>query len=73
MGSAVLAEVRKRSPNTVTLMMTGYGSVDSALEALQLGAYEYLLKPVEVSELKMAVQRSLERKRLVGDRHACTA
>jgi signal transduction histidine kinase/CheY-like chemotaxis protein len=63
-GLGVLAEVRKRSPNTVTLMMTGYGSVDSALEALQLGAYEYLLKPVEISELKMAVQRSLERKRL---------
>lgn len=63
-GLAVLAEVRKSSPSTVTLMMTGYGSVDSALEALQLGAFEYLLKPVEVSELKMAVKRSLERKRL---------
>lgn len=63
-GLAVLAEVRKRSPQTVTLMMTGYGSVDSALEAIQLGAYEYLLKPVEVSEMKMAVKRSLERKRL---------
>jgi signal transduction histidine kinase/DNA-binding response OmpR family regulator len=63
-GLAVLAEVRKSSPSTVTVMMTGYGSVDSALEALQLGAYEYLMKPTEVAELKLAVKRSLERKRL---------
>jgi len=63
-GLAVLAEVGKRSPNTVTVMITGYGSLDSALEAIQLGAYEYLLKPTEVPELKLAVKRSLERKRL---------
>jgi signal transduction histidine kinase len=63
-GLAVLAEVRKRSPSTVTVMITGYGSVDSALEAIQLGAYEYLLKPTEVADLKLAVKRSLERKRL---------
>jgi len=63
-GLAVLAAVRKRSPQTVTVIMTGFGSLDSALEAVQLGAYEYLLKPTEVNELKQAVQRSLERKRL---------
>jgi signal transduction histidine kinase len=45
-------------------MMTGYGSVVSALDAVQLGAYEYLLKPIEVEDLKQAVRRSLERKRL---------
>jgi signal transduction histidine kinase len=63
-GLGVLAEVQKHSPSTVTVMMTGYGSVDSALEAVQLGAYEYLLKPTGVNELKLAVRRSLERKRL---------
>ena len=63
-GLQVLEEVRKRSPNTVTVMMTGYASVDSALEAIQRGAYEYLLKPTEVEDLKAAVRRSLERKRL---------
>ena len=62
-GMQVLAEVRKRSPNTVTLVITGYGSLDSALRAIQLGAYEYLLKPTEVAELKQAVHRCLERKR----------
>ncbi|HEV2115888.1 MAG TPA: ATP-binding protein [Terriglobales bacterium] len=63
-GLDVLAEVRKRSPLTVTVMMTGYGSVGSALDSVQLGAYEYLLKPIEVEDLKQAVRRSLERKRL---------
>ncbi len=63
-GLAILAEVRRSSPNTVTVMMTGFASVDSALEAVQLGAYEYLLKPTEVADLKLAVKRSLERKRL---------
>src|SRR5512146_161581 len=62
-GLGVLAEVRKRSPLTVTVMMTGYGSVGSALDAVMLGAYEYLLKPIEVEDLKQAVRRSLERKR----------
>ncbi len=63
-GFAVLNEVRKCSPDTVTVVMTGYGSVSSALDAVQAGAYEYLLKPTEVPELKLAVRRSLERKRL---------
>ena len=58
-GMDVLAEVQKRSPNTVTVVITGYGSLDSALKAIQLGAYEYLLKPTEVAELKQAVRRSL--------------
>ncbi len=63
-GLAILAQVRKSSPGTVTVMMTGYAAVDSALEALQLGAYEYLVKPTEIVDLKQAVRRSLERKRL---------
>ncbi len=63
-GMQVLAEVRKLSPSTVTVVITGYGSLNSALEAIQLGAYEYLLKPTEVEELKQAVRRSLDRKRL---------
>jgi signal transduction histidine kinase len=62
-GLELLAHVQKQSPHTVTVMMTGYGSLDSALEAVRNGAYEYLLKPVAVEELKQAVWRSLERKR----------
>src|SRR5438128_4670738 len=63
-GMAVLEAVQKRAPSTVTLVITGYASVPTALRALQLGAYEYLLKPTEIEDLKQAVRRSLERKRL---------
>jgi signal transduction histidine kinase len=62
-GLELLAHVQRQSPQTVTVMMTGYGSIDSALEAVRRGAYEYLVKPVSVEELKQAVLRSLERKR----------
>jgi signal transduction histidine kinase len=63
-GLALLAEVQKQSPQTVTVMMTGYGTIDSATEAVRLGAYEFLLKPVAVADLKHTVVRCLERKRL---------
>jgi signal transduction histidine kinase len=63
-GLGVLAEVQKSSPTTVTIMMTGYGSVGSAIEAVHFGAYDYLLKPMEVPDLMQAVRRSLDRKRL---------
>jgi signal transduction histidine kinase/CheY-like chemotaxis protein len=62
-GLELLAHVQRQSPHTVTVMMTGYGSLDIALEAVRNGAYEYLLKPVAAEELKQAVRRSLERKR----------
>ncbi|HTK95511.1 MAG TPA: response regulator, partial [Terriglobales bacterium] len=63
-GMAVLEAVQKQAPSTVTVVITGYASVHTALRALQLGAYEYLLKPTEIEDLKQAVRRSLERKRL---------
>jgi signal transduction histidine kinase/DNA-binding response OmpR family regulator len=62
-GLALLSEVQKQSPQTVTVMMTGYGTIDSATEAVRRGAYEFLLKPVAVEHLKHTVVRCLERKR----------
>ncbi len=62
-GLEILKTVQQKWPQTVTVMMTGYGTIETALKAIQLGAYEYLLKPAEISELKAAVRRSLERKR----------
>ena len=63
-GLELLSQVQKKSPQTATVMMTGYGSVDSATEAVRRGAYEFLLKPVAVEDLKQAILRCLERKRL---------
>src|SRR2546430_453669 len=66
-GLAVLRGALEVSPSTQVIVMTGYGTVESAVEAMQLGAYDYLSKPFKESELVMRVQRALERRRLIVD------
>src|SRR5438309_4244275 len=63
-GLDVLKAVRERYPETVTIMLTGYASLESAIQALRAGAYDYLVKPSEVEELRVTVARGLERRRL---------
>lgn len=73
-GLDILNEVKKVDPETVVILMTGFASLDSALEAIRIGAFEYLLKPVEFTQLEISVKRGLEtresslaRKRLLED------
>jgi signal transduction histidine kinase len=63
-GLDVLKAVRESSPETVTIMLTGYASLESAIQALRAGAYDYLVKPSEVEELRATVSRGIERRRL---------
>jgi signal transduction histidine kinase len=63
-GLDVLKAVRERYPETVTIMLTGYASLESAIQALRAGAYDYLVKPSEVEELRSTVARGIERRRL---------
>ena len=63
-GLDVLKAVRERHPETVTIMLTGYASLESAIQALRAGAYDYLVKPSEVEELRTTVARGIERRRL---------
>jgi signal transduction histidine kinase len=63
-GLDVLKVVRERHPETVTIMLTGYASLESAIQALRAGAYDYLVKPSEVEELRSTVARGIERRRL---------
>jgi len=63
-GLEVLKAVRESHPETVTIMLTGYASLESAIQALRAGAYDYLVKPSEVEELRSTVARGLERRRL---------
>ena len=62
-GMELLKETRKLSPFTTVILMTAHGSIDSAIEAIKLGAYDYLQKPFEFSELKLFAQK-------VFDHHA---
>ncbi len=66
-GLAVLRGALEISPSTQVIVMTGYGTVESAVEAMQQGAHDYLAKPFKESELLVRVQRALEKRRLLVD------
>jgi signal transduction histidine kinase len=63
-GLQIVGEARRRWPESVCIILTGYASLDSAVKALREGAYDYLVKPCDVEELRLTVQRGLERRRL---------
>jgi len=63
-GLAVLDHARASSPETATLIMTAYASVDSAVEALRRGAHDYVLKPLSLADIGRKVQHMAEVRRL---------
>ncbi len=65
-GLTVLSRLKELSPGTVALILTGYGSLETAIEAMRHGAFDYLLKPCDVQELKAAIARGLEQRRTAG-------
>src|ERR1041384_5257179 len=64
-GLSVLTEVRRRAPLTISIVLTGFASVESAIAALRQGAYDYLIKPCIIDDLKMTVRRGVEHRRLM--------
>jgi two-component system response regulator HydG len=66
-GLEVLRGALEVSPSTQVIVMTGYGTVESAVAAMQQGAHDYLSKPFKESELLVRVQRALEKRRLLVD------
>ena len=67
-GLQILQVVREVDEDIPVILMTGYASLDSAVEAVSRGAYDYLLKPVEFAHLQLAVNRALEKRRSDLDR-----
>ena len=61
-GITTLQEVMKLGLFTETLILTGHGSIDTALEAMKLGAYDYLTKPCEIDELVAKIEAAWEKK-----------
>ncbi len=64
-GLALLRAVRERSPETAVVLMTAYASAQTAVSAMKEGAYDYLIKPFEMDELLIMVERIDSRRRLV--------
>ena len=64
-GVDLLRQVKIQFPRTEVAIMTGHGTIDSAVQAMKLGAYDYVTKPFRVNELKLVLQRMEEKIRLV--------
>lgn len=65
-GLELLAETRKKSPTMPVIIITGYGELDSAIEALRLGAADYLLKPCSNEELILRVDNTYRKIKITG-------
>ncbi|HEY7209481.1 MAG TPA: sigma-54 dependent transcriptional regulator [Bryobacteraceae bacterium] len=66
-GLELLKKIRTDYFDTATIMVTAYGTVDTAVEAMKAGAYDYLMKPIHPYELRLLVDRVLENRRLVHE------
>src|SRR5215471_11368467 len=69
-GIAVLRAAKEHSPSTVVLVVTAFASTETAVEAMKLGAYDYVTKPFKLDEIKLTIANALERKRLQDENKA---
>ena len=60
-GIDVLKAVKEVSPETVVIMITAFATTETAVEAMKLGAYDYIIKPFKVDELKLIIKKALEK------------
>ncbi len=61
-GTKVLEKIKERDPDIEAIIITGYGSMDTAIEGLRLGAFDYVSKPFDVNHILALVRRALERR-----------
>ncbi|MHC4418767.1 MAG: sigma-54-dependent transcriptional regulator [Planctomycetota bacterium] len=66
-GFKLLETVRKDHPQTVVIAITGYGSIESAVRAIKLGAYDYLTKPIVDDQLRLTIQRAIKQQSIMSE------
>ncbi len=66
-GLGVLKRVKDVSPTTAVILITAYATTESAVEAMKLGAFDYVIKPFKVDELKIIIKNALEKRRLLDE------
>jgi len=63
-GFELLKKTKEISPDTIVIMITAFGTTEAAIEAMKFGAYDYINKPFKIDEIRLIVEKSLEKKRL---------
>jgi two-component system response regulator PilR (NtrC family) len=66
-GMDLLARAKEVDPDCLVIMITAYGSTENAVEAMKMGAYDYITKPFQVDEIKLTVAKALEKNRLLKE------
>jgi DNA-binding NtrC family response regulator len=66
-GFELLRVIKQRYPDIVVIMITGYGTIESAVEAIKLGAYDYMTKPIIDEEIRLVVERALQQQSLIRE------
>jgi len=72
-GFDVLAHCRREHPGTSVIMISGYGTVESAMEAIRSGAFDFLTKPLIDQELEMAIERALSQRKVIAENETLKA
>ena len=72
-GLELLRHSRENYPDTVVILITGYGTIESAVEAIKMGAYDYVTKPIIDSEIRLIVDRAIQQHRLVMENKSLKA
>jgi len=66
-GIDLLKEVKKRSPSTLVVVITAYGTIENAVEAMKNGACDYITKPLSPEQIKLAIQKVSQHKNLLNE------
>lgn len=63
-GFELMKKTKEISPSTLVIMITAFGTTEAAIEAMKLGAYDYIYKPFKIDEIRLIVKKAIEKKRL---------
>src|SRR5436305_3312012 len=66
-GLELLEKIAELKTNVLTVIMTGFGTVETAIEAMKKGAYDYILKPFKIEDVERVVRRGIDRQKLAQE------
>ena len=67
-GLRILGQMKEANPETPIIIITGYGSIESAVEAIKLGAFDYMVKPFSPEELRLVTKKAIESRKMMFEK-----